>query len=148
MSAALGAAAPRLGLLERLVLVLAGGALLALLVVAAGLTPSPRGMATHQQLGLPPCTLVQWYGIRCPSCGMTTSWAHLVRGQVVAAAGANSGGALLGLAAIVCGPWLTISGMRGRWLIGPPSEGLTLLAGFAVVVVTLIDWALRLYLGW
>src|SRR5262249_52642491 len=112
--------APRLRWPERLVIVVVGSVLVALLATAAWLTPDPRGLGTHQQLGLPMCSLRWWYGIRCPSCGMTTSWAHLVRGQAIAAFRANSGGALLGLAALVCGPWLLISGTRGRWLIGPP----------------------------
>ena len=140
--------AQMLRLPERLVIVVAGGLLLALLLTAAWLTPSPRGMGTHQQLGLPPCTLVQFLGIRCPSCGMTTSWAHLVRGHAWAAFRANAGGALLGVAAVVCGPWLVVSGIRGRWCGGPPNEWLTLLVGFTIMGVTLIDWAVRLSLGW
>ena len=142
------AVAPRLRWLDRLVLALAGTVLLGLLVTAAWLTPNPQGMGTHQQLGLPPCTIVQWYGIRCPSCGMTTSWAHLLRGHVVAALRANAGGALLALTALACGPWLLASGLRGRWLIGPPREGLTLAIGLLIVVVTIAQWTLRLSLGW
>jgi hypothetical protein len=134
--------------LHRLVLLAAGALLLGLLATAAWLTPNPRGMGTHQQLGLPPCTIVAWYGVPCPSCGMTTAWAHLLRGQPIAAARANAGGALLGLLAAVCGPWLFGSGLTGRWLIGPPREGLTLAAGLAIVVVTLAQWTLRLSLGW
>src|SRR5947209_2100708 len=61
----------RLPLVQRLALVTAGTVLIGLLATAACLTPSPRGMGTHQQLGLPPCTVVQWFGVRCPSCGMT-----------------------------------------------------------------------------
>src|SRR5262245_11862434 len=98
--------------------VAAGGVLVALLVTASRLTPSPQGLGTHRQLGLPPCTVLDWFGIRCPSCGMTTSWAHVARGRVLAATQANAGGALLALAAAACGPWLVGSGLCGRWLIG------------------------------
>jgi len=133
---------------ERLVLIAAGSLLLALLATAAWLTPSPRGLGTHQQLGLPPCTIVAWFGIRCPSCGMTTAWAHLLRGQVVSALRANAGGAMLALAAAVCGPWLLGSGLRGRWLVSPPREMLTLAVGLTIVVVTLTQWVLRISLGW
>lgn len=129
---------------QRAAMVLAGGALLALLVTASRLPPNPRGMGTHQALGLPPCSLVTWFGLRCPSCGMTTSWAHLTRGHLLAAVRANSGGTLLGLAAVVCGPWLLGSGLYGRWLGRPPHEWLTLGIGLAIVAVTLIDWSLRL----
>jgi len=127
---------------------LAGGVLVMLLATAACLSPNPRGMGTHRQLGLPPCTIVQWFGIRCPSCGMTTSWAHLLQGDAIAAFRANAGGALLAAGALVCGPWLLISGVRGRWLVAPPHEGLTLAAGLVIVAVTLIDWTLRVSLGW
>jgi hypothetical protein len=140
--------APRLAWAQRLMVIAAGSALLALLATAACLTPSPRGMGTHQQLGLPPCTIVQWYGLRCPSCGMTTSWAHLVRGQPLAAWRASAGGTLLGLAACLVGPWLVACGLWGWWLIGPPQEGLTLAAGLTIVAVTIIDWTLKLSLGW
>lgn len=142
------ALAPRLRWLQRLLVTLAGGVLVALLVTAAWLHPSPRGMGTHQQLGLPPCTSVQWFGIRCPSCGMTTSWSHLLRGHVISAFRANSGGALLAVAALLCGPWLLVSGLQGRWVVTPPHEGVTLAAGLVIVAVTLIDWTLRISLGW
>jgi len=132
---------------QRLAMVIAGGLLAALLLTAARLTPSPYGMGTHQQLGLPPCTMIQWFGIRCPSCGMTTSWAHMVRGHILSSLRANSGGALLALAALASSPWLLLSGLRGRWLLVEPRDGVILGAGLTVVVVTIIDWTLRLSLG-
>src|SRR5438045_783023 len=112
--------------MQRLALVAAGSVLIGLLGTAACLTPSPRGVGTHQQLGLPACTVVQWFGIRCPSCGMTTSWAHMMRGHVLAALRANCGGAILAAGAVLIGPWMLISGLRGRWFMAPPHEGLTL----------------------
>ena len=139
---------PPLRLVERLLVTFVGSVLVALLVTAACLTPNPRGMGTHRQLGLPSCTFVQWFGIRCPSCGMTTSWAHLVRGHVASAFRANAGGTLLALVALVCGPWLLVSGLRGRWVLGPPREMAILAAGLVIVAVTLFDWTLRLSFGW
>jgi hypothetical protein len=133
---------------QRLAMVLAGGMLVTLLAVASRLTPSPSGLGTHQRLGLPMCTIRVCFGVRCPACGMTTSWAHLTRGNLPAAVRANAGGALLGLAALVCGPWLLASGLRGRWLLTPPHEWVTVGIGVAIIAVTLIDWSLRLTFGW
>jgi hypothetical protein len=123
----------------------AGTVLASLLITAACLTPSAKGLGTHQQLGLPPCTIVQWYGVRCPSCGMTTSWSHLTKGRVFTAFRSNAGGALLGLAAMACGPWLIVSGVRGRWTLAEPRELTVMVIGVSIIVVTLIDWTLRLW---
>ena len=134
---------PKLAPLWRVLLFGGGASLAALLVVAATLKPSQRGYGTHQQLGLPPCTFVMLLGHRCPACGMTTAWAHLVRAQPIAALRANVGGALLGLAAIVLAPWLLASAMRGRWLGHAPSDRVVLGVALALVLVTVIDWGIR-----
>jgi uncharacterized protein DUF2752 len=133
---------------ERLALLVAGGVLVTLLGIAAWLRPSPLGLGTHQQLGLPPCTMRFVFHIRCPSCGMTTSWAHLMNGNLLSSLKANAGGTLLGLTALISGPWLIGSALRGRWLIRPPHELAVLGVAAAVVVVTLADWCLRLAMGW
>ena len=61
------------------------GALLVLSTVTLGiaryLRPTERGFGTHEQLGLPPCTFLQLTGIPCPSCGLTTSFAHAAHGH-------------------------------------------------------------------
>lgn len=43
------------------------------------LTPSVDGVGTHEQLGLPACPTLQLAGFPCPSCGLTTSFAHAAR---------------------------------------------------------------------
>jgi hypothetical protein len=65
------------------------------LVIAAGLSPSPNGYGTHLQLGMSPCAFLAATGRRCPACGMTTAFAHMIRGQVTDALHANALGALL-----------------------------------------------------
>ncbi|HUY35011.1 MAG TPA: DUF2752 domain-containing protein [Pirellulales bacterium] len=137
----------RFSVRRRLLLAVAGVCWLAPLVVAGCLRPDPNGLGTHQQLGLPPCTFVWLFGMRCPSCGMTTSWAHAARGNWTAALASNSGGALLAGVAALAGPWLVVSAARGRWLTRPPSERALVGASLGVVVVTLIDWICRLSFG-
>ncbi len=44
------------------------------------LHPSPSGMGTHEELGLPPCGFLTMTGIPCPSCGLTTSITYLLHG--------------------------------------------------------------------
>jgi hypothetical protein len=135
----------RIGWAQRAAMVVAGSVLAGLLITAACLSPSPQGMGTHQQLGLPPCTMVDWFGVRCPSCGMTTSWAHMTKLQVLEAFRANVGGALLALTAAFCGPWLLVSGVRGKWTFTEPREMVVVVIGLAIIVVTLLDWTLRLW---
>ena len=49
--------------------------------VARFLTPSPSGVGTHQQLGLPPCGFLVWLDWPCPACGLTTAFARTARLQ-------------------------------------------------------------------
>jgi prepilin signal peptidase PulO-like enzyme (type II secretory pathway) len=135
---------PPLPVAARSFALLAGLALAAMLGVAAWLTPNEQGFGTHQQLGLPRCSVIEVFHIRCPACGMTTSWAYTVRGQLWRAASANCGGTLLAVSAIVLAPWLLASAVRGRWLGGPPSPAIALTLAACVLGVTLLDWSVRL----
>lgn len=119
------------------------------LVVACLLTPDPagKGYGTHEQLGLPPCSFTSSVGVRCPSCGMTTSWAYFVRGRVDRAVMSNSGGTLLALIALVTAPWALVTGVRGRFLWGRPSDMGLAVATATVLGVTMVDWVFRLSFG-
>ena len=132
---------------DRLWLAAAGIGLLGLLLIAAVLKPSPSGRGTHEQLGLPPCTFLVLFGRPCPSCGMTTAWAYMVRGLWVDACRANVGGTLLGLLAIVAAAWLLGSAAAGRWCVVKPNGIVAAWIGAIVLLVTLIDWAIRLWVG-
>jgi len=127
----------------RVLLFFPGVVMIGLLVTAFMLKPSQDGYGTHQGLGLPQCTMVQYFGMRCPSCGMTTSWAYATRGNLLASFNANIGGALLALSSMVFGPWMVISAILGRWFVRPPNELYFALGGMAIIAITLIDWVSR-----
>jgi hypothetical protein len=110
-----------------------------------------RRIATHQQLGLPPCTFVDVTGIPCPACGMTTSFALFVRADVANSLRANWVGTLLaGFCALVV-PWAALSIVRGRplWVRSLEKAFLGVLAG--LLGLMLLRWAVvvaLVLLGW
>ncbi len=124
----------------RVNLAFVGIGLLVVWAIARGLEPSPSGLGTHQQMGLPPCTFRLVFNMRCPSCGMTTSWAHLARGNLWAALRANSGGAVLGLLSMVVAPWSCWTAWRGHAGRTWPSDWFLLIVALAVGGVTVADW--------
>lgn len=130
----------------RLALVLAGFALVTLLGLARTLTPSPKGWGTHEQLGLPACAFVLRFQKRCPSCGMTTAWAHLVRGSLAAALRCHVTGTLLGLSAAAGSVWMLTCGTTGRWVGGRLGETAWLVGGAVVGAALVAEWAVRV--GW
>jgi hypothetical protein len=66
-----------------------------LVSVAALLDPSGAGTGTHLQLGMAPCATLAATGFPCPTCGMTTAFAHAADGNLVASFAAQPAGALL-----------------------------------------------------
>ena len=74
---------------------------------------------------------------------MTTSWSHTVRGQLLSAAKSNVGGVSLAVLAMMSGPWLLASGLRGTWVWWNPKGWVGVCVGGFIVVATLVDWVLR-----
>lgn len=131
----------------RCALVLSALGLVAVLGVARGLEPDPRGYGTHTQLGLAPCTFAWVTGHLCPTCGMTTSFAWFARGRFLQSWRANPAGSLLAPTCVVLVPWLLAGAARGRpWgfrTLETPLIGLVSVA----VTLTLLFWTIRLILG-
>ncbi len=78
-----------------------------LTIISFLLTPSSAGYGTHQQLGLPPCGFLMITGYPCPSCGLTTSWAYLVRGEILNSLKAQPFGTLF-YAALFFGAFISV----------------------------------------
>lgn len=106
----------------------------------------PKTMATHTQLGVPTCNFLTWAGKPCPSCGMTTSFALLVRGDVGASLRANWVGTLIALTWAVLLVWSITCAIRGRFVGIPRGRG-ELIATAAVglfLVLMMVRWGLVL----
>jgi hypothetical protein len=69
-------------------------ALAAPLLVAFTLTPDPSGLGTHRQIFVLPCSFQVATKLPCPTCGMTTAFAHMAHGNVGEALMAQPMGAL------------------------------------------------------
>ncbi|UCG15543.1 MAG: DUF2752 domain-containing protein [Phycisphaerales bacterium] len=120
----------------------------ALLILAALLRPDPSGLGTHRQLRFPECGLVITTGIPCPTCGMTTAFAHAVRGDVLRAVAAQPFGALTALATLAAAA-LSLAGIATgkawwiNWYRVSPALVVTVM-----VVLFAAAWAYKVAVVW
>ena len=134
---------PRVGRWTRAMLLLMAAGLAAVFTTALLLNPynpdgTPRTMATHTTLGLPPCNFVGLTGKPCPSCGMTTSFALLVRGDIGASLRANWVGTTLAVFWAGLLVWAVASGLAGKMFFIPHGRGelvLTFVVGGFLVLM-------------
>jgi hypothetical protein len=148
-----GASAVASPMVRLVALALAGGCL-AVLVVAAGLSPSPTGAGSHRGLGLQSCALLERTGIPCPSCGMTTSFTWFAHGNLLASFYVQPMGMLLAVAAAGCvwgGLYVAVTGRPAhRLLTMLPAR--PLLVGSLMFAILAWGWKIFLRLrgldGW
>ena len=140
-------AVPLLSRVEQVSLALAGLIGLTLLLLAVWLQPNPHGFGTHQQLGLPPCTIQYWFGLPCPSCGGTTAFAHFVRGEWESAFRANAASCLFAGLCAVGVPWSWASAWWRRYLGVRDIVPTLVVILITLSVVAASQWVARL-LGW
>lgn len=93
------------------------GALLIFVALALWIHPDPRGFGTHEQLGLPACRMIDWTGIPCPGCGVTTSVALFAHGHFREAFHNQPLGFLVGFAIPLCAAWTSTRHLSGRDLV-------------------------------
>ena len=127
---------------QRVIALAVGAGCLGMLVMAARLTPSPDGYGTHLEMGLQQCAFLARTGLPCPSCGMTTSWAWFVRGNIVASLYVQPMGTVLAVVAVWC-VWVGIYvGVTGK----PVYRLLRVVPG-RFYCVPLVAWAIMAW-GW
>jgi hypothetical protein len=113
--------------------------------LAWSLKPDPRGFGTHQQIGLPECSIRLLFSRPCPGCGMTTSFSHFVRGEFVEAGRTNIAGLLLATLCVLMIPWSLYSAVRGAtWLVEEPMMLLTVLI-VVIGSIALVSWLLAIW---
>ncbi len=105
---------------------------------------TPRRMETHRQLGLPPCTFKLATNLPCPSCGMTTSFSLLIRGDVRNSLWANAAGTLLGVLCLLFVPWALITAWRGHLLFLRSLERTLIRLVVVFLIVMMLRWAIVL----
>jgi hypothetical protein len=127
--------------------------MIAVFVIAFHLDPyrpdgTPRRMETHRQLNLPPCTFKEATGLPCPSCGMTTSFALLVRGDLVNSLRANAVGTLLAVWCLEVIPWALASAVRRRPLFLRSMERAFTVCILVFLGVLLLRWLVVIAWAW
>jgi phosphotransferase system glucose/maltose/N-acetylglucosamine-specific IIC component len=142
-------AVPELARGARAALVAVAVGLVLLFAVAVRIDPyeadgRPATMGTHQQLGLPPCNFVRLTGLPCPSCGMTTSFALLVRGDLMNSLRANAVGTLLAIVCLAYIPWSLACVVAKRSLFIGSMDRALLMIVFCFVVLMMFRWGIVL----
>jgi hypothetical protein len=100
-----------------------------------------RRDSTHTGLGLPKCTFYQQTGIKCPSCGMTSSFALLIRGDVWHSVQANFAGTILATFCLLLIPWSLVSLWRQKLLFVRSFEMVMTICVGAFMALMLLRWA-------
>lgn len=138
-------ALPRLGWGPRTLAGVCAAICLAVLILAASLTPNSAGVETHRQLGLPPCGLLRMTGVPCMTCGMTTSFSELAHGNIWRSLVAQPAGTVLALCtamAFCIGSYIAATGRPSARLLDlfPITRVL-----FTLLGIVLAGWTYKIF---
>jgi hypothetical protein len=136
-SQAVNAVAPRPMIRSRIAWSIFFTVATAVVVTAAMLTPSPLGHGTHTQLGLPPCGFLSF-------TGLTTSFAHMVRFEVVGAARANPFGVPLFLVTFFSIPISALGLVRGWGVLDTLDRMRFERVAILLALCSIVSWGMRL----
>jgi len=120
-------------------------ALIGVFAVAALIDPyepdgAARLMGTHTQLGLTECGFLKVTGVPCPSCGMTTSFALLVRGDVAGSLRANYAGTVLAGFCLLLVPWCLVSAWRRQTVFVRSVEWTLVVVLVGLAALAVVRW--------
>ncbi|WP_437187692.1 DUF2752 domain-containing protein [Planctomicrobium sp. SH668] len=127
--------------LQRTVLVLVSLGVLGTFALSLTITPDPRGFGSHQQLGLPPCLFQMLFGIPCPGCGGTTSFAHFVRGEWMSSLRAHPAAFVGCLAGLLFVPWAIGSSIKGKPIFVKTTSSLLFWMLTTISLIAVLQWA-------
>ncbi len=80
----------------------------------ASVSPDPRGIGTHERLGMTECGWPLHYGIPCPTCGCTTAACLVVHGRPFAAFATQPFGAAVAIVGLLIGAHALLCLVRAR----------------------------------
>ena len=109
---------------------------------SSGQIIAARRFATHTTMGLPPCTFYEKTGLPCPSCGMTTSFALLIRGDLWHSVQANFAGTLLGSFCLFLIPWSLACIWKQRLLLVRSFETMFTICIAVLMAVMMLRWVI------
>jgi len=124
-----------------------GMACTGILLLAAYLSPDPRGLGTHEPLGIGPCLIPITTGYPCPTCGMTTAFAYAVRGRWISSFDAQPAGLILATVITLVGILGMLGAIRGRTWRPDPSVLSTNRLAVMAVAVCLLGWSYKVASG-
>jgi|WetSurMetagenome_2_1015567.scaffolds.fasta_scaffold71130_4 hypothetical protein len=136
-------ALPRALLGERIVEACLAAGCAAVLLLGMILVPSPDGLGTHTELGLPPCGMWLYYHKPCPTCGVTTSFTLAAHGQFVQSAVTQPFGLVFFLATVAglaLNAWTAVAGRTWFGLVTVRRATIVIIAG---VIILLASWAYK-----
>lgn len=137
----------RLRAASRMIAAAVAVAVAVVLSLARLLSPDPRGLGTHEQLGLFPCPSAWLFRIPCPFCGMTTAFALMAHGQVAAAFRVQPAGALAFIVAVVVLVAAACAALSGRWFPAPAPERIAARVLPYAVALLLAAWVYKLVMA-
>lgn len=89
-----------------------------MVLLAVVAQPDERGYGTHEQLGLAPCRMMQWTGVPCPGCGVTTSVTLAAQGHPLESLAVQPFGLLTAISLPLLALWALAVHLRGGDLYG------------------------------